>query len=73
MINSIKVVFFSSTEVSNYIPFKVSMTLLRIQNEHMTNVNLTHEWENRQDSEIAFEELSIYGPWRQNSSLKLPG
>lgn len=39
----------------------------------MTNVNLTHEWENRQDSEIAFEELSIYGPWRQNSSLKLPG
>lgn len=36
----------------------------------MTNVNLTHEWENRQDSKKAFEELSIYGPWRQNSGLK---
>lgn len=58
--NSInKVGFVFSIEVSNINCLKLSMTLLRKQNEHMTNVYLTHEWENHQDGKRAFQELSI--------------
>lgn len=64
MAKFIKVGFVFSIEVSKYKScLKVSMTLLRKQNEHMTSIYSTHEWENQPDGQRAFKELSIYSQW----------